>query len=65
MAKINKEVTVTFSASEAAQIIKDYIKENNGWDIENVEFHIEPLTNDRGDYAGQEVDKVVCVGLID
>lgn len=65
MGKVDKAVTVTFTAKEAAQIIKEYIKENNGWDIDNVEFHIEELTDDYGHYAGQEVDKIICTGQID
>lgn len=62
MAQIDKVITVTFTVKEASEIIKEYIKQNNGWDIDNVEFCIEPLTDDRGHYAGQEVEKIVCTG---
>lgn len=64
MEKIDKQFTVTMTAKQAGDIIKKYIKEKNGLDVDDVEFHIEPLTNDYGDYASQEVDVIVCTGKI-
>jgi hypothetical protein len=62
MPKINKEFTITFDVKEANAIFYSHILEKYDLKIDEVFLNIKPLSDDRGNYAGQEVDKIICKG---
>lgn len=62
---INKEFTITFTPKEVEQILKDHIRNMKQLVVDKVIFDIEAKTDDRGDYAGDELTKIICKGKLD
>lgn len=62
--KISKDFEILLTLKEAEEIIKDHIRNTQELVVSDVNFNIEPTTDDRGNYSGQEISGVTCKGKL-
>lgn len=62
--KISKDFTVTLTPKDVEEILKDYIRNTRELVVVDVQFNIEPTTDDRGHYSGEEFVSIVCKGKL-